>query len=151
MNEILHLLPSTKSWHYYTTEASSLQYLRYVMSLFRTWILAEKRWKLFWWFSELEYVLSTLWASYVLDARHKPVLCVFHTNFVGGIAVTQNMSSTVHLNHWYLSSQTSLHHTSNENNVKHLNYFIQKLLRVLMCTTYSLFFETQFVLWLHYE
>jgi len=59
---------------------------------------------------------------------------VFYNNFIGVTAVTQYMSSMVHLNHLYLSSQTSWRHTSNETNVKHFNYFIQKQLRVFMCT-----------------
>ena len=78
---------------------------------------------------------SALYASDILDAQHKLVFCVFHTNFIGVTADIQQMRSMEHLSHWYLSSQTSRHHTSNESDVKHSNYFIQKLLQVLMCTT----------------
>ena len=74
-------------------------------------------------------VQSALQASDILDTQNKPVFCVFHTNLIGVTAVIQLMRSMVHLNHCFLSSQTSWHHTSKETNVKLLNYFIPKPLQ----------------------
>ena len=54
---------------------------------------------------------------------------MFHTILIGVTAVIQLMRSMVHLNHYFLSSQTSWHHTSKETNVKLLNYFIPKPLQ----------------------
>jgi len=125
INEIFHLLSSTKSWHSqvgYTIWGTWCVIIQNVNSGSVFWTAMESNLMVQW----AGLVQSTLYASDVLDAQHKPVLCVFHTSFIGVTADIQLMGSMVHLNHCFLSSQTSWHHTSKETNVKHLKSLYSK-------------------------